>query len=288
MSGHWLDKIYLVIRLTPKIYDIFIDFLLILVFVIKRIPVLAFSLKRMKSLLQYGYKILLTNLMFTFVDQLRTIIIGKFYSPADLAYYDKGKHFPSLLSTNITTPIGSILFPTLSVVQDSIESVKNIMRKSMQTITFVIPPFMVGLAVTSEVFVKILLTEKWLSCVPFIWISCIYYIFVPTHTVNLEAVKAIGKSAVLASFINGYQNKRLFNYSYKEQFADIIPNLIGSVIMGAIVYFVGNIGAFNNYITLIIQVLLGVITYIGIALITKNKSFYYCVDLIKQFKNRSV
>ena len=55
-------------------------------------------------------------------------------------------------------------------------------------------PLMVGMAITAPVFVRLLLTEKWLPCVPYVRIFCVTYLFYPIHTANLNAIKAMGRS----------------------------------------------------------------------------------------------
>ena len=229
---------------------------IVLALSIRRFPKLRFSMTRLKGLLSFGYKILLTNLLFVFIDQLRTLVIGKRYSSEDLAYYSKGKSFPQMLSTNISGPISNVLFPALSTMQDSVADVRHFMRRSIRTISFLVPALLLGFAAVSKNFVLLVLTEKWLPCVPFIFLGAVYYLLPPIHSTNLEAVKAVGKSdqvlkygmikrgvsvaallatlwfgalgimlgliasAVIATCINAYQNKKLFEYSYKEQLFD--------------------------------------------------------------------
>ncbi len=290
---------------------------IVLGIVIKKVPEMKFSFTRMKSLLSFGNKILFTNLLFTFVDQLRTIIIGKFYSATDLAYYSKGRHFPQIVSTSINGPLSSVLFPAMAKVQDDKEKIKSMLKRSTQIISYLITPLMLGMAAVSKNMVLILLTEKWLPCVPFIWLGAIYYILPPIHSANLEAVKAVGRgdqvfkyglikrsvsvalllltvwfgveaiaiglifSALIATFINAYQNKRLFNYSYKEQFYDIFVNVFWSFIMCLCVYLVGRLNI-NLFAALFLQVITGVIIYILISVITKNPSFLFFLGYIKK------
>ncbi len=290
---------------------------LVLFFVIRRFPKPKFSFSRMKALFSFGYKILIANLLFTFTDHLRTLIIGKFYSSEDLAFYSKGKQFPQLISTNISQPISSVLFPAISSVQNSIDSVRLFLRKSTQMISYIVSPLILGLAAVSYHAVLLILTEKWLPCVPFIWYGAVYYLFPPIHSVNLEAVKAIGRSdqvlkfgiikrvvslvtllatvafgveaiacgliasAVLATFINAYQNKKLFNYCYKEQFFDMAPNISLAVIMSISTYFVGSVLNCHSLIIIIIQVFFGAFIYILLSVIFKNKNFYYVLNILK-------
>ena len=40
----------------------------------------------------------------------------------------------------------------------------------------------------------VVLTEKWLPCVPYMRVFCVTYMFYPVHTANLNAIKAMGRS----------------------------------------------------------------------------------------------
>ena len=134
--------------------------------------------------------------------------------------------------------------------------------------------------------------------------------FYPIHTANLNAIKAMGRSdlflkleiakkaigmilllstmwfgvmamaysllvsTVTSMIINSWPNRKLLNYSFKEQIIDIIPGICIALIMGILVSL---IQLFNlpTLLTLIIQILLGAVIYIGLSAILKLESFEY-------------
>ena len=153
-----------------------------------------FSWERLKGLLSFGWKLLVSSLLDTCYNNLRNLIIGKMYSPSDLAFYNQGDKFPKLIVTNINTSIDSVLLPTMSSAQDDRERVKNMTRRAIKTSTYVMAPLMMGLAFCATPIVKLVLTDKWLPCVPFLRIFCITYMFWPVHTANLNAINAMGRS----------------------------------------------------------------------------------------------
>ena len=173
---------------------------LVLWFTVKWRPKLAFSLKRLKNLFSYGWKFLVSSLLDTGYNELRSLVIGKMYTPADLAYYNKGKNFPNLIVTNVNSSIQSVLFPAMANCQDKKEQVKSMCRRSIRTSSYIMLPLMTGLALVAEPFVKLLLTEKWLQCVPYLQIACFTFAFMPIHTANLQAIKAMGRSDIVAPF----------------------------------------------------------------------------------------
>ncbi len=285
-------------------------------------PKLMFSFKRLKSLFSFGWKLLFSALIDTLYNDLRTLIIGKKYSTEDLAFYNKGKTFPNMITTNLNTTIDSVLLPTMSSAQDDKSVVKAMTRRAIKTSTYVIMPMMMGLAVCADALVSILLTDKWLFCVPYMRLFCLSYAFHPIHTANLNAIKAMGKSGVFlkleiikkgiglvllllsmnygvmamaytmlittftSQIINSWPNKKLLNYSYLEQLKDMLPTIIVSLVMGAAVLAIQFIGL-NSWLTLLIQVPLGAILYIGASAILKLESFTYILSTIKRMLKKS-
>jgi teichuronic acid exporter len=289
----------------------------ILWFTVKWRPEFVFSFQRVKGLFSYGWKLLVSALIDTIYNNLQTLIIGKLYTPAMLGYFNRGQQFPQLIVSNINGSIQSVMLPALASHQENPQKVKSMVRRSIVTSSFVIFPIMVGLAVTAEPLILILLTDKWLPAVPFLQIFCASYAFWPIHTANLQAINAVGRSdiflkleiikkiigllilgitiffgvhaialgvvvsGVISSFINAFPNSKLLNYSYKEQFADIVPAVILSLLMGIAVYSIKWMGL-SPVSTLLFQIIIGVVIYLGMARMFKLESFNYLVITIKQ------
>lgn len=296
---------------------------IILWFTVKWRPILVFSIDRVKGLFNYGSKLLASSLIDTIYNNLRNLVIGKIYTPDVLGMYNRGQQFPQLIVTNINGSIQSVMLPTLSSEQDNKERVKSIVRRSIVTSSFIIFPAMVGLAAISEPVVKILLTDKWLPCVPFLQIFCFTYALMPIHTANLQAINAIGRSdiflkleiykkvmgitiliitipygvyaialggiisSVISSFINAYPNLKLINYSYKEQLEDVIPSAIISIIMGIVIYPIKFINR-GPIVILLLQIITGIMVYIILAKIFKLECFNYLLSILQELLQKRI
>lgn len=262
-----------------------------------------------------------SSLLHTFYTNLRTLIIGKLYTTADLAYYEKGQSFPTLIVSNINASIDSVLFPTMSGVQDNPETVKAITRRAIVTSSYLMWPMMVGLAVVAKPLVVLLLTEKWLDVVPFLQIICFSMGLEPLQTANLNAIKALGRSdiyfkleivkktisitilllsmrfgvvgiaisglaySVIATMFNAAPNKKLLGYSYLEQVKDILPCFILALMMGVAVYPIALLHI-PVIMTLLVQIVVGAAFYVGVSVILKLEPFYYILNTIRQFKRK--
>ena len=294
---------------------------LVLWFTVKWRPKWMFSFERLKSLLGFGSKLLGVSLITTIYNDIRQILIGKLYTTSDLAFYNKAKQFPALFDSNINTSIDSVLLPTMSKEQDDINSVKAITRRSIKTSTYIMAPILIGLAMCGDAFIELLLTEKWLPCVPYMRIFCITYIFTPMFTANYNAYKALGRSdlylkvsiiskifgliillvtlpfgvmtmaygLLVGNFISQlvctFPNRQLLGYSYGEQLLDILPNLALTALMGGLVYAVEFLNL-NAIVTLIIQIPLGVAVYVLGSMLFKNESYQYVLNTAKSFLQR--
>lgn len=284
-------------------------------------PKKQFSFERLKGLFSYGWKLLLSSLLDTVYGNLRQLIIGKMYASENLAQYNRGEQFPKLIVTNINTSIDSVLLPAMSSEQDVHERVRNMTRRAIRISTYLMMPMMIGLVVCAKPLVSLVLTDKWMPCVPFLRIFCFSYVFYPIHTANLNAIKAVGRSdlflkleiikktvdfivllitmhfgimamaysmiyvSFIGQIINSWPNKKLLDYKYTDQFMDTLPQIILSLIMGAAVYSVSfiNIG---NIATLGIQILLGIAIYIGLSYLFRLESLDYVLNILKELFNK--
>ena len=141
---------------------------LLLWFVVRWRPSLVFSLKRLGRLFSYGGKLLAASLFDTLASEIRSLLIGKVYTPADLAFYDRGKTFPYAIISGMNMSLNSVIFPVLSRHQDQTNDRKVIVRKTIRLSLFFVAPIMVWLAVAANSIVLVLLTEKWLPCIVFL------------------------------------------------------------------------------------------------------------------------
>lgn len=277
-----------------------------------------FSWNRLRSLLSFGWKMLVSSLLDTVYNNIRSLIIGKMYSSADLAYYNQGKQFPHTIVNNINSSIDSVLLPSMSSAQDDSTRVKSMTRRSIKTSTYIMAPMMMGLAFCAKPIVQLVLTDKWLPCVPFLRIFCITYMFYPIHTANLNAIKAMGRSdyflkleiakkavgmtflistmwfgvmamayslllgTLFGMIINSRPNKKLLNYSYFEQMKDIFPGIAIAFAMGCCVKVVELLHV-SAAATLMIQIPLGAVIYVGASAFFHLESFEYLVEIVKSF-----
>lgn len=289
---------------------------IVLFFTVDWRPKLLFSVKSAKELFNFGWKIVAANLVNTTYSEARSLIIGSVYTAADLAFYNKGMQFPSLAITNIDSAIGKVAFPAMVQVKDEPARLKQVGRRAMKTTSYIIFPLMMGLAMVAEPVVRLLLTDKWILAVPYVQLGCLFYACQPIQTTNWQIIKAMGRSdlcfkleivkkiigltllfgtmklgplaiavsgalfGVISMLINIAPNKTLIGYSYKEQFYDLLPVGIMTLITAGCIYFVSRM-MLPTIAELILEVITGIIVFVGLSAVSRNDSYLYLLTTIK-------
>lgn len=293
---------------------------IIMWFTIKWRPIFVFSVVSFKGLFNYGWKILVTNLIISFYENVRSLVIGRIYKPSSLAYYDRGRQFPDLIMININTSLQTVLLPAFAEVQDDKIRLKEMMRRSLKLSCFCVFPFLTLMFVCAKPMVLVLLTSKWLMAVPFIQIFCVAQMLMPIQSSNMAVIKAMGFSNIilkyevykklletcvmafsfamglyaiaygvviynfLCLFINLHPTKKIINYGIGEQIRDVAPILLVSLIMGVCVYVIAAIISNNLFLLLIVQLSAGFGIYFILSKMLKIDSFNYIVTIIKRKK----
>ncbi len=285
-------------------------------------PEKRFSMERVKVLFSYGWKLMCSSLIDTVYNNLYTMVIGKIYQKDVVGYYNRGNQFPQLIVNNLAASIQAVMLPAFSASQEDRDRMKAMVRRSIVTSAFVVFPMMAGLIAVAKPLISIILTEEWLPCVPFLQIMCVAYAMWPIHIANLQAINALGRSDIFlkleivkkvlgllvlavsipfgiyamvwlkaatdfaGTIINAYPNKKLLNYSFTEQWKDVFPALLLSVIMGGAVYSI-QFFIHNNWLLLITQILAGIAVYAGLSWLFKVESFRYLVGVVRRGGTKS-
>lgn len=288
---------------------------LVLLVIVEWRPSFFFSFDKFKALFGFGSKVLLNGLISTIYEEIRSLIIGLKYSTIDLAYYTKGQQFPSLLANNATISIRNVMFPVFSLYQGDVTELKRKLRLSIRMCMFVMCPMLIGLAVIAENFITVILTEKWLPSVPYVYVFCAFYMFKPIKGINQTCLKALGRSGLdlalgiiekiigivlllvsmeqgvmmialsavttygVSAFLEMCVNGKVLRYSIKEQVGDIFPALVLSILMAVPVYLVG-FCKMNTILLLMLQIFIGAIVYVILASVFKLQAFQYIMEKI--------
>lgn len=289
-------------------------------------PVFAFSLTRVKRLFGFGWKLLLSSLLDTGYSDLSSLVIGKRFIGDSLAFYGRGRQYPEMVANNLTSIALSVLFPAYAANQDDRERVREMVRKTNRSAALMVFPMMAGMAAVGTLLIRVLLTEKWVPCVPYLRLMCVAFALYPIEAADLQAINALGRSdlyllteiikkifgigalcaavfgfstplaiagavmitAVFSMLVTMLVMKRLFSYRLRDQIWDLAPPLLLSGVMTAAVLAVSLVPA-PDIARLALQVVSGIAVYVGLAVLCKLQSFNYLFRAMKGylFKRRS-
>ena len=280
------------------------------------LPGCSFSKRSFKELFPLGMEFSGASFINALYINGRSLLIGKVYTPADLAFYNRGEQFPSLLVNNLNNPIANVLFPVLAEVKDDGKSFKAVAKKSLQVCVSLIFPLIFLLAVSADDLVLLLLTEKWADCVPYLVVLCVFYLFQPLQTVNNQLLKAAGKgtlcfrleiikklfcfaaliiaipygvmaialSSVIAGLISTIigmvPNRTIVSYGLYEQFKDTLKPIACSIAASLAAISLEMVLT-NAIETLVLQFVVGIAVYLVASILIKNEGVTYVLTEVK-------
>lgn len=285
-------------------------------------PSFQFSLIRLKTLYASGWKMQCSSLISAIYNEIESLALGKKYSAAQLAFYEKGRQFPRLIMHNVQTSISKVMLPAFAQNNNNAKKMKALAQKSVQVSTYVMTPLLIGMMVCAEEFVMVVLTEKWMPAVPYLMLLSVYYLIEPLMAVNKQIVIASGefkeyltmelKKKVIGVFllslsllcfdspifvagavvltqivgllIQSMPPNRLIGYPLNEQLCDIYPALRNSIIMGIVVVAIKQL-PINRLYVLILEVICGACVYIVIGILQKNQVLTYMLNFLKKTAN---
>lgn len=160
-------------------------------------PKAIFSFQSFKRLFSFGSKLMLANILTSIYINITNLVIGKKYTSADLAFYNRGFTLSQFPSTNLSDIMNRVIYPVLTRVQDDIATLRKEYLKYLHLTHFIILPLMGLLIVLARPLIEILLTPKWLEAVPYLQIFCLNFMFYPIQQQAGNPVAALGHSGIL-------------------------------------------------------------------------------------------
>ena len=277
---------------------------------------LGFSMEKARTIYSFSSKILVTSFVSGGYDLMRTKAIGKKYNTNDLAFYDKAYSYSYYVVNILNSSISSVMLPTFSKKQDDINEIKLIARRSTKLSAFVMIPLMVGIATIATPLVRLLLTEKWMECVPYLMIFCMLRIPGVFMAIDKQIFYAIGRSEInmyyeiclfiiniialiislkmgvlwIAIFACAIEyigliaiftlSKKFVNYNFKERLLDLWKSIVSSIVMFVGLNFI-NLQT-SDLVTILAKFIIGVVVYLLMSMILSDDSLKYIFSIVKR------
>ena len=282
-------------------------------------PQCFFDKESFKNLFSYGSKLLISGLLDTVYNNLYPLVIGKFYTPAQLGAFAKADHFSQFPSQNIMRILHRVSFPVLSALQNDPQRMRNSFLKFINYSALIIFPLMLGLLALSKPMTLLLLTERWKEMIPLLQILCIAMMWYPVHAINLNILQVLGRSdlflklevikkviglaillitlpigitalcigqivdSILGLFINTYYSKKFINAGIGEQLKSLFPTLFNSTAMAAIILVINNFMPQDEYgLQIGVGLTVGILYYLTTNYLFNKDVFKEILSLLKK------
>lgn len=285
-------------------------------------PKLRFSVKSFNELFGYGWKILVAELFESLFMQAYQFIVGKFYSPATLGQYTRGKGFADLISVNVFNVTRGVTFPVFSQLQSDKERTKDAFRRIVRMLMFITVILLFGLAAVAKPMILVLIGDKWLPSVFFLQILCFGSLLYPINATNMNLLKSQGRSDLymylslfrkllevgpiclgifvdikwmvigmvvtnwIGFFLYAHFTGKTIGYSCLSQLRDLLPSIAIASAIAIPVWCMTFLQIQSNLVLLLSQLFVGALLTLMLCKITDIQEYKELINIVSNFINK--
>ena len=279
-------------------------------------PSAPFSMAALRTLVGYGFRMGLSQVLDAIFKNIYALVIGRFYPPAQVAFYQRAKGFQQLPVTNLQAIVGRVLFPLMASVQDDELRMRQTTKRVIKLLGFIMFPTMALLALVSQDLVHFLIGEKWLPSVPLLQLLCLVGALYPIHSLNLTVLTAKGLAklflrleiikktlmlgilagtfrygiyamvlgqvgaSLIALLINSYYTKKYLDYGLLAQVVDLFPYICITTVSSLGTCLILQQCTLSLFITLALSGVLFAVIYLALALVLRLEAMREALALV--------
>ena len=284
-------------------------------------PTLKFSASSFRYMWGFGWKLLVSGLLNNIWSQLYQVVVGKFYSPATLGQYTRGREYASIFSSNLTSIIQRVSYPVLSEIQDEKQRMVEGYRRVIKMTMFITAICMISLGAVAEPLIYCLIGPQWHEAATYLPLICISMSLYPLHAINLNILQVLGRSdiflyleiikkiigiipicigifvdiywmlfaSILIGFVSLYLNSwytgKALGYTFWKQLRDVAPSFSIAFTIALSVYFFKYL-PISNWGILPIQVVVGMVVCVAICRKSQLEEYNEVNIIIRKSINR--
>lgn len=281
-------------------------------------PKLKLSIESLKYMWGFGWKLLVSGLLDNVWKEMYQVVVGKFYSPAALGQYTRSRQYAQLFSSNITSIVQRVTYPVLAEIQDDKTRMVSGYRRIIKTTMFVTAVLMISMAAVAEPLVYCLIGPQWHEAASYLPLICITMSLYPLHSINLNMLQIQGRTDIylylevikkilaivpiclciflsiywmligsiitgfVCFFLNSYYTGKKLGYSSWMQLKDVTPSFVVASVVAVSVYFLKFL-PISYWFILPIQIVLGIVVFLGICEITKLPEYLEIKSIVLGF-----
>lgn len=281
-------------------------------------PGLVFSSASFKQLFRFSSNVLLAGLAASIVNNIYSIIIGKFFTAKELGYYTNGRQYPDYIAGPIANVLVGVTYPVLVSLKDDKQAMVQVYSRLMRLTVFFVMPILSLLALLAHPIVHLILTDKWMPMVSLMQWMCFARMLAPLCSLNMINLNVIGRSdlflkvelfklpftvgaliitipfglqvvvighfitMLISFFITTYYSGKLFNYGALKQLRDMLTVIIATLLMAASVVSCLYILPNNDFIQLVVGGVVGLGVYVLAAFVMKIEELKDLKELVQK------
>jgi len=275
-------------------------------------PSFVFSVSSLKDIWKFGAANVSTRMVYTVMDRLDYLIIGKFLSAATLGFYYMSLRIIRMPADSLTFIGNRISLPAFALVQDDTQRLQRGLLKGESFLSLIAIPLFTGLAIVAPELISVFVGAKWLPAVSSLRILCVagcvsilnigvpamflakgrpdinlklslmqLVILVPALLIGVRFGPAsvaivISSVSLLVWLIRQLFVHRLIKLSFKEYLSSLRPAFFASLIMAAVLlsfrYLIMGMFDVPDIILLISEVLIGIAVYIAVLKLSNSRA----------------
>jgi len=150
------------------------------------------SPKSLASLLHFGLPLTGASLLWQIYYQADFLVVGFLLGPVPLGIYTMAWRLAMLTTERVTGVFNKVSFSAFSALRDNPRAMALHWLKLTELVAWVSMPLLIGLMLVSDIFVKALLTDKWLPSVPVLRLLCVLALLRSLGTLFPHILNAMG------------------------------------------------------------------------------------------------
>lgn len=281
-------------------------------------PSYTFDRKTAIELLNYGKQVVGGNILVFFISIIDVTFIGRLLGSDDLGYYTIAFGIATLLTSQVSGLVGTVMFPVYAQIKDEKATLKKAYLRTINYVSFISIPATVGIFAVSLDFVKVVYGAKWLPAVAALQVLCFYGLNRSLLGTTEQLYLAAGKPAIrtklnllqlvfmgalmypltmrygiagtafaafipstLIVFLTFREAGKIIDEDFFYIAKTFIPGIIGSLIMVIVIYTWSYMAAsFSPFVRLAFSIIFGLVVYVGFFWITRKEMFYEFKELV--------
>lgn len=282
-------------------------------------PAWSWSRESFTRYFSYGCKLTASGIIDSFFTNSKNLLIGKFYSPADLGLFNRAWGLASAPSSLVNGILGSVTFPILATIQEDETKLLQVYSKYIRITS--LPIFFASWLFIALAYpaISLIYGENWLVCAGYLQIVLIGVMSYHYGTINnnlllvkgrADLVLRLGIIKKIVSFLllfagifismeavcwaavafvpfsillNSYYTGKLFNFGLQRQMKDFLPYFIISALCcipaNCITYL-----PIHPFFHLMLGGVVSTVLYTGILYMKKDTAFFMLLESFGQSK----